>query len=122
MILHADIVESIFGYWPDFADAKIVSVTYERPDSVRLTVDYIDAGAGKAAVVSLWFTGVTDLELTDLLSENVLDILGISHGAPIVVTLEACHGLQGRFHCSAVAVTAVVPNNSFKPTPLRGSA
>ncbi|ATS49872.1 hypothetical protein XAP3CFBP6996_000175 [Xanthomonas citri pv. fuscans CFBP 6996] len=77
MISHAEEVEAIFGYWPEFADAKILLLTYERPDSVRLDISYIDADQQKSAIVGLRFTGVEDLDLADLRTENVLDILRI---------------------------------------------
>jgi hypothetical protein len=122
MISRSDTVESIFGYWPEFADAKILLLAYESSGTIRLDLSYIDAQLCKAALVSLHFTGVKDVALTELLTENVLDRLGISAGMPIRVELEACYGLSGSFTCTGAEVTGVVPNNSFKPKPLRGSA
>jgi hypothetical protein len=122
MISGADAVTSIFGYWPEFADARLLSFGYTDEGIVTLNLSYIDASAGKGALVSLAFSGALDIELTDLASENVLDCLTISEGAPMTVTLEPCIGLGGSFTCTAAAVTGVAPNNSFKPKPLRGSA
>jgi hypothetical protein len=122
MISRSDIVKSVFGYWPEFADARVLLLAYESNGTIRLDLSYIDAQLGKAAVVSLLFTGAADVELTQLLSENVLDRLSISADTPMRVDLEACYGLCGNFTCTTAEVIAVAPNNSFKPNPLRGSA
>ncbi|MGY1424165.1 Imm50 family immunity protein [Lysobacter sp. A289] len=122
MISKSDAVTSIFGYWPEFADARLISFSYSADSSVTLELFYIDVSAGKGAVVSLLFAGVRDIELNDLASDNVLDRLAIAEGSPLLVTLEPCIGLGGSFTCTAATVTGVVPNNSFKPKPLRGSA
>ncbi|ASK94941.1 immunity 50 family protein [Xanthomonas campestris pv. merremiae] len=90
-------------------------LTYERPDSVRLDISYIDADQQKSAIVGLRFTGVEDLDLADLRTENVLDILRISAGVPMRIELEACYGLSGSFTCKAAEVTRVTPNKFFKP-------
>ena len=122
MISGSDAVTSIFGYWPEFADARLLSFGYTAEGEITLSLSYIDASADKGAVVSLTFGDVRDIELTDLASENVLDSLAVSEGEHMTVTLEPCIGLGGRFTCTAATVTGVVPNNSFKPKPLRGSA
>jgi hypothetical protein len=122
MISKAETVASIFGYWPQFADAKIVLIAYESPGTIRLDLSYIDAEMQKSAVVGLRFTGVRELALSEILSENVLDSLTISNGTPMRVELDPCYGLGGSFTCTGAEVTGVAPNNSFKPTPLRGAA
>jgi hypothetical protein len=122
MISHSELVEDFFGYWPEFADARIVSFAWAQPGSMNLVLHYIDAEQRKDAIVSLRFGGATDVQLTDLKSENVLDRLGISAGSSVAVELEACYGLAGTFRCSVVEVTELAPNKSFKPMPLRGTA
>jgi hypothetical protein len=122
MISQSEAVISIFGYWPEFADAKIVLLAFEVSGSIRLDLSYIDAGKQKAAVVSLRFTGVRELDLSKLLSENVLDELTISEGCPMRVELDPCYGLGGSFTCTGIEVTRVALNNSFKPSGLRPSA
>ena len=122
MISHAELVEDFFGYWPEFADAKVVNFGWAQPGAIELALHYIDAARGKDAVVNLRFSGVSNVGLTDLMSENVVDCLSISPGPPVAVELEACYGLAGTFQCSAVEVTGLAPNNSSKPTPLRGAA
>jgi hypothetical protein len=122
MIAHAELVEDFFGYWPEFADAKLVRFGWVQPGTIELALHYIDDGLGKDAVVNLRFSGVSSVRLTDLLSENVIDCLSISPGTPVAVDLEACYGLAGTFQCLAVEVSGLVPNNSSKPTPLCGAA
>jgi hypothetical protein len=110
MITGADSVTSIFGYWPEFADARLLSFGYTADGMLTFDLFYIDASADKGAVVSLAFSGAKDIELSDLASDNVLDCLTISAGVPVTVTLESCIGLGGRFMCMAATVTGVVPN------------
>jgi hypothetical protein len=114
MISHSETVESIFGYWPEFSDGRIELFSFERPGTIFLRICYIDSNIQKAAVVSLGFSGVTDIELQGLRSENIVDVLSISSEPPTVVTIESCYGLCGTFKCTAVEVAGVVPNHSFK--------
>jgi hypothetical protein len=114
MISHSKLVESIFGYWPEFADGRIQSFSYEHPGVVSLTIFYIDSQVAKAATVSLRFIGVTELDLSELCSENIVDALNISSERPCLVTIEACYGLGGTFKCISAEVTGVVPDISFE--------
>ena len=114
MISHAELVESIFGYWPEFSDGRIEFFSFEWPGVICLRISYIDSNIQKAAVVSLRFAGVTDTDLSELLTENIVDVLSVSSGYPAIVTIEACHGLCGTFKCTSAEVAAVVPNPSFK--------
>jgi hypothetical protein len=109
MIAHAEKVESHFGYWPLFCDGKINSLAYIQPGAITLVISYADAEKQKAAEVTLTFSGVTDVELSDLKSENVIDALRIPEALPDQVTLEACYGLAGSFKCAAVEVSCVLP-------------
>ncbi|OOG45632.1 Imm50 family immunity protein [Rhodanobacter sp. C01] len=114
MISHAELVESIFGYWPEFSDGRIEFFSFEQPGIVCLRIFYIDSNIQKAAAVSLRFTGVIDIDLSEVLSENVIDVLSVSSTSPAIVTIEGCYGLCGTFKCTSAEVTSVVPNNSFK--------
>lgn len=107
MITRAVDVESYFGYWPLFCDGKINSVTYVRDGTLTLAISYVDAEKQKMAEVTLTFSGVTDVELSALRSENVIDALRIPEVLPGQVTLEACYGLAGSFKCAAVEVSRV---------------
>ena len=114
MISHTELVESIFGYWPEFSDGRIEFFSFEQPCIICLRIFYIDSNIQKAATVSLRFTGVTDIELSGVLTENVIDVLSVSSASPAIVTIDSCYGLCGSFKCTSAEVTSVVPNNSFK--------
>ena len=43
MISHAELVESIFGYFPEFADGRIELFSFEQPGVIRLRIFYIDS-------------------------------------------------------------------------------
>jgi len=107
MIAHAEQVESYFGYWPLFCDGKIKSLAFVQPGTITLVVFYVDAEQKKEAEVTLTFSGVTEVELSELRSENVIDALRISEDVPTQVTLEACYGLAGSFKCLATEVSCV---------------
>ena len=109
MIARAEEVESYFGYWPLFCDGKIKSLTYIQPGTITLAISYVDAEKQKGAEVTLMFSGVTDVELSELRSENVIDALRIPENFPALVTLEACYGFAGSFKCVAVEVSGVLP-------------
>lgn len=109
MIQRAEMVESYFGYWPEFCDAKITSILYEAHSSLILGLSYIDSDQRKVADIRLKFSGVSDVQLTDFCSENIVDVLRISPESPATVSLEACYGLNGQFICKAVEVMSLVP-------------
>ncbi len=116
MVSHTELVESILGYWPEFSDGRIEFLSFEHPDKVCLRILYNDANLGKQLSVSLLFTGVTELNLAELRSQNTIDALRISEPSPATVTIEAFYGLCGTFKCTSAEVTSVVPNYSSKPT------
>ena len=109
MITRAEEVESYFGYWPLFCDGKIKSFAYVQPGTIALAISYVDIQKQKAAEVTLTFLGVTNIELSELRSENVIDALRFPQELPALVTIEACYGLEGSFKCSAIEVSSLVP-------------
>lgn len=109
MILRADLVESFFGYWPEFADGRIASFSYERTGSISITISYIDSNLRKCARIGLRFSGVSNVDLSDLMSENVIDALRIPDAGAGVVDIEACYGLMGAFHSAGTEVTEMTP-------------
>jgi hypothetical protein len=122
MIENSELVTSYFGYWPEFADAKVARLCLSDRGEILLDLIYIDAEQGKAATIALQFNGIADVELTDFMTHNLLDQLSIEGDSPLVVGIAACYGLSGSFKCASAQVTELRPNNSFKPKPLRGSA
>jgi len=108
MSLRAELVESIFGYWPEFADGRIEFFSLDHQGILCLRIFYIDADIQKVATVGLRFTGVTDVDLAELRSENIVDALIVSSASPAIVTIEGCYGLCGTFKCISAEVTSVV--------------
>ena len=119
MINHAEKVESYFGYWPLFCDGKIKSFAFARTGTIALVITYIDAKKQRGAEVNLMFFDVTEVELSELRSENVIDALRIPEEFPATVTLEACYGLEGSFRCAAAEVLSVMPNTSINTEAAR---
>ncbi len=114
MILQAEKVRFYFGYWPDFSDGKIVLFSYEARSVIVISVSYADADRNKCAVVRMRFIGVTEVSLSELRTENVIDALQISDGNPVTVRIESAYGLEGSFNCEAVEVQEVLPNVAFE--------
>lgn len=114
MISNVDKAISHFGYWPEFADGRIERFEYVRSGCIAMSIRYIDGEKGIGALVTLSFSGVSEVDLSELRSENIIDTLHISGQAPIQVRIEACYGLDGSFNCEAVAVTELLPDNSLK--------
>lgn len=111
MISQAHIVASYFGYWPEFSDGKINSFAYEAPSSVLMGISYIDAETSKGARIHFRFDGVSEVDLSELKSENVIESLRITEVGPGLVMLKACYGLAGSFNFEAAAVVSLQPSN-----------
>jgi hypothetical protein len=104
MIENAEKVSSYFGYWPEFCDAKIESFSYNSSGIIELSIFYIDADLNKTAHIALQFSGVTEVSLSDLFSENVIDEISIEGTGPFNISIESCFGLGGSFKCDSVRV------------------
>jgi hypothetical protein len=97
-------VIAYFGYWPDFADASIKRFSYNDDRTLSMAIFYIDADLGLAANVTLEFSDVSDLALTEIQTTNYIDALTVIPGPPITVEIAACSGLGGSFRCSSARV------------------
>ena len=107
MIRNQNAVIEIFGYWPQFCDARFTHFSYDSSNEIRVTILYIDAEQSKEANIEIVFSGVDEVQLQDLLTYNYIDEVSISNSSPHEVTIEACYGLNGSFKCSAVEVVNV---------------
>jgi hypothetical protein len=107
MIKNRELVTSHFGYWPEFADGKVMRFAFDYSGVIELVVHYIDAEKQKSGHIGFRFDSVSDVELMELRSENVIDVLGISGGGPHTVTIDACCGLYGTFMCREIEVLYV---------------
>jgi hypothetical protein len=110
MLKKNELVTSYFGYWPEFSDGKIEKIVFDSGGALELTIHYIDVDQKKAAQVGLRFEAVSDIELTDFRSENVVDRLRIGGDAPHSVSLEPCYGLGGTFVCKGIEVLCLTPD------------
>lgn len=108
MIKNGSAVTDQFGYWPEFCDGRILSFALSEGRSIDLSIHYIDSDQSKSAIVNLSFNKVSEIMLTDLMSENIIDLLSISNGVPHEVAIDSCCGLGGSFKCSEVVVRSVI--------------
>lgn len=120
MIKHAAQIESYFGYWPLFCDAKIINFSLAEYGVLILALRYSDADKNISAEINIKFSEVSQMELSELRTENVIDELRIPEKLPGQVVLEACFGVHGKFICSAVEVLSITPNLSFQRTTFGG--
>jgi hypothetical protein len=69
-----------------------------------LNLFYIDVDNGHCGNVELRFAGISEVELDELRTENVVDALIIPETATQPVLLESACGLAGSFRCETVEV------------------
>ncbi len=115
----AEAVSAWFGGWPSFHDAELIQLQLNRSGISQLKVHAwrtsyqpsdVDAQGhfrtDKHAVVTFELAGITDLELRDFSSQNVLAALGVSRDGEIVrVHLSPSYGLGGRIDAREVKVS-----------------
>jgi hypothetical protein len=125
-VIHANRLLDAFGYWHSFHDAEVHRAVLDRGGgddrpSVTLLINVYDSSGALDergyydvrvnVMVSLRFTDVEDLELSDLGTQNVINELRLEaqSSGRIAVELGPCFGLNGVFTCRAVEVLDVVP-------------
>lgn len=104
----------LLRYWPDFCDGKILSFSYEAPDLLQLGISYVDADKARGAQIQLKFVGVSDVNVSELRSQNVIDALRLTEGNPNRAVIDAAYGLAGDFNFQTAEVISLLPNNSLK--------
>ena len=55
MIKNKELVTSHFGYWPEFADGKVMRLTFDYSGDIEIVVHYIDAEKQKSGNIGLRF-------------------------------------------------------------------
>ncbi len=114
-IFNSKLVDDLFGYWPEFCDARItlfsVSHLPKNVSKILLTLSYIDSGQSIGAEIKLEFSRVSSIQLNELMNENVLDQLAIRPltGEELEIELTPCCGLVGSFKCKQAKVISVTP-------------
>ncbi len=114
IVIHAEKVTRLFGYWPQFCDTRVISLSISRLiNKIHLlttTLSYIDAQKNIAADIELTFVGVSDLNIGNFMDDNILDELSVVFpviGESLEVNIEACYGLSGTFKCEQIEVTSL---------------
>lgn len=104
----ADKVREWFGYWPDFHDAEIISLSLSRyGESVLRVYPY---APDKPASVEFLMKGIVGLELWDFSNQNVISRLAVEpvtgeNGAAIFrLELGPCYGLAGHIDAEEIRV------------------
>jgi hypothetical protein len=91
-----------YGKWPSFHDAEILELHLEREGPCRLKIYNV---WGKGAVVTFKMEEVTDLELADFSSQNVIGDLELKRTpAGFRLTLTPCYGLAGYIEAKRMSV------------------
>jgi hypothetical protein len=132
-VIHAERLLEAFGYWPSFHDAEVHRAVLDRggagEPSITLVVNVYDSsraldGRGYWDVrvnvmVTLRFTDVDDMELSDLGVQNVINELWLEPQAAgrVAVKLGPCFGLHGVFTCGAIEVLEVAPYTRSRDAP-----
>ena len=106
MIEGQELVTGRFGYWPEFADARVRFLRFEDSGCIESGVHYIDTDQAIKANIDLCFTGASEIQL-ELNGQNVLDSLKITQGSPHRVDIESCCGVYGEFACTGIKVIHV---------------
>lgn len=112
-ILSSTKLIDLFGYWPDFSDAHILSMNiYFIEKTVAINMKYIDSDQNKSANITLKFAQVSDICLNDVLDENVLDGIGIIQDENSVyeISINSAYGMHGTFYCKNIDVVSVLTN------------
>ena len=130
------------GYWPSFHDANVMEASRDG-DTFSVTVhlfamtDQVDAAGyyvlEKHHLVTIVMRGVESNSLPSDYSSDCLDGLTFQRTGVLLQIDFGSHMDQGgTIVCSEAEIASVIPcsskgaalapNNSFKPTPLRGAA
>ena len=115
----ADAVSAWFGRWPSFHDAEVLHLHLNRAGVSHLRIhawnmssnrSEVDAEGhlrtDKHAIVTFQLTDISDLELFDFSSQNVLAGLEVvQEGSRIRIELSPSYGLGGRIDAGGVTVS-----------------
>ena len=129
-------LSTLFGHWPDFHDAELVTLTLSAPNHANPSIEAefevaemsseVDARGyfkdSQRAVAVLRFHNVARVRLTDFARQNVLDGLELSNAGPqdydpmwgkgpearrkFVVSWVSSVGCEANFLCDAIEVVS----------------
>ena len=114
-VKNSEQVKDLFGYWPQFCDARVVALSItllaSKRYSLTMVLSYIDSQSSVAAEIEIYFSGVSAINFNSFLDDNVLDELSIvessSKKGVFNVSVLACFGLTGSFECRKVEVVSL---------------
>jgi hypothetical protein len=129
LVLNSKQVESIYGYWPSFHDAEILSVlltrntessrkyanavidlNYWETKAINEGTSALDYVLDKNMVISLEFGELSSSSIEGFNHQNVIDELIIKESANgIVAEFITIHGAAIAISCKSVAVLGVKP-------------
>ena len=129
LVGHSSRLTDIFGYWPSFHDAEVISLSLHRDAVVspgptlvafihvfEMTSEVSESGhfiCRKHTLVDIQFSDVEDLKLEDFNHQNALNHLRILESTTrpgrLAVFLDSAYGLDGTFTSSAVEVLSATP-------------
>jgi hypothetical protein len=128
-IRNEHLLTDIFGYWPTFCEARVLSVLLDhdpehyaaleaRIHVFEMTSEVDEAGHfvfKNHTIVVLRFQGLADVEICDFWPANVLEGLEIERISPenravsFAVEFDAINGFGDSFKCQGISVTSVEP-------------
>jgi hypothetical protein len=129
-IQNARLVTDIFGCWPSFHDAEVHSVLLERGGKGQVILEArinllevtskVDANGRYVldhnSLVTLRFTQIVRLQITDFNRQNVLSSLmltraeeGDGDAGRWKVVFASSYGINAEFGCGSIAVCAITP-------------
>ena len=130
-IAKADVVIAAIGQWPSFHDAEVLAFSLDRgsatePASPTAKIDvawrqYEPRGEGtsayrlelvRSAVISLQFSGVSELDVGGFNQQNVIDSIEVTPLREddfdgLLVTVDPIFGFGGLWRCQVAEVAGV---------------
>ena len=101
IINYQEEIRAYFGYWPMFCDGQIVSFS-GNGDAIEIEINYIDTDKALGALVRIEFLGVSEVDLSEYVSNSVIDTMRILSSSFHWVSIESCYGLEGIFKCTQI--------------------
>lgn len=119
LVLNAEKLISIYGRWPSFHDAEVLSLSLERAGPccvIRLasherTRDVDDQGFYKKenqCLITIRFTEVEDLCVEDFNHQNVIAGIVLEQEEKMRVKIEGIFGMSAEFRCAGIVIEEAV--------------
>ena len=132
-IQNSHLLTDIFGRWPSFHDAEVLSITLDRGEKnnfepsltaaiyvFEMTSQVDNEGRyvlRNHTLVRFRFYKIVNLSLTDFNQQNVLQHLDIEHlsdrerdKVKFKITFSGIFGVKAEFHCDSVSIESVEPH------------